>query len=172
MAWGACQHVMPSLKIFKMTTTFWRLWRLFLPFSLPELECDDVLYVREVHLVQVNCSKEKLSRWRLWKSLFCFSLVTHCIDPLSLPLGEYIVCVAIAGGNVYQASCFKTRIERLDFDKRVPCFQWHSMKNTRREIIINMMFFASCNILSVEYRHIISKCNSFSRLRNPEKHFC
>ena len=32
-----------------------------------------------------------------------------------LPMGKYIVCgEAIVDGIVYQASCFETRIERLD----------------------------------------------------------
>ena len=36
-------------------------------------------------------------------------------DLSELPMGKYIVCgEAMVAGSVYQASCFETRIERLD----------------------------------------------------------
>ena len=36
-----------------------------------------------------------------------------------LPMGKYIVCgEAMTGGEVYQTSCFETKIERLDTDSK------------------------------------------------------
>ena len=55
-------------------------------------------------------------------------------DLTELPMGKYIVCgEAMLHGEVYQASCFETRIERLDNNSELweeersfilyPCFQ-------------------------------------------------
>ena len=45
---------------------------------------------------------------------------THTLS--ELPMGKYIVCgEAMVMGEVYQASCFETKIERLDNNSKIFC---------------------------------------------------